>query len=736
MTSSNGFSLSSSLSSSSLFDSSDGVSTSQRTISLICSILNPIVYGFVNTIDKTIVSRRVHHTSSYVVLVGIVDALIGLIFLAFGDWSHDKISKLKWYDFVLPIVSGICCGLCNLLYFFAMEWADASKVVGTESVYPLFVVIWSLIFLSEKIPALSYVGIGLSIIGGVLLSMDGIKILYAKVLQRVDSCSERRDKFFAEEKLKEEQAKKEEQEKMVNKDYGDCWYPFKDRIKEKNAKTAPAGEEVEDDEGKAGSVSIEMTSRTKGKKGSDSKGDDGNSSKKGKKKQKKGADEGNDDIVADDEGEGEAVSERMSIDFMAPPKSKSKSKSKSSKSKSTKSKKSETEEEKPTSKKSKKSSKDKKESEGETETKKSKKHKHRQAKHDMINSDEDEDGDEEIAKSQKKKKSKKSKKPVVVVEESINEDDEDELSPVPSDSSSSSSSSSSDEDESDAMKGIPSVEKHSPRSNDEEDDESSSSEEEDNVEPSESDSEDSSSTTTSSSESSDTSDSENETAKVETPKKKKKKSAPKKAQDNEEGEPKKKKSSKKSGKKSSRKPIENESSSSEDEENVSIDVNDGEANEEKKEEMSKWRRIRRIVLGLFPIPIFLSGNDFFAKLSVDGLDSNNVTGFNSIGLGIVLSMMSIKAESRKYFVSEFKYNIFFCIFNELLTIMANYLMILGMVGLEAPIVSALSATRPLFVLILETIFRISKVPITQCLGFKVFPIICIIGGAILMTVVS
>ena len=145
---------------------------------------------------------------------------------------------------------------------------------------------------------------------------------------------------------------------------------------------------------------------------------------------------------------------------------------------------------------------------------------------------------------------------------------------------------------------------------------------------------------------------------------------------------------------------------------------------------------KKIVLGLLPMPIFMSGNDFFAKLAVGGINTNNVSALNSLGLGVILACMALKKEARDHFVDEVKYNWLHCIIVESLTVLANYLLIRGMVGLPAYIVSSLSASRPLFILVLETALGVSRDSAKHCFGFKLFPIICTVSGVILMTMYS
>ena len=59
-------------------DGSDSEPSSNlKTISLICAIAAPIVNSIVNTLDKVIVADRVHHTGSYIGVIGFLDVLIG-----------------------------------------------------------------------------------------------------------------------------------------------------------------------------------------------------------------------------------------------------------------------------------------------------------------------------------------------------------------------------------------------------------------------------------------------------------------------------------------------------------------------------------------------------------------------------------------------------------------------------------------------------------------------------------
>lgn len=370
-------------------------------------------------------------------------------------------SKLTWVDFVMPLLSGICMGLRTMFYFFAIEWADASKVVGIEAVYPLFVALWSFIFLHESIKPMAYLGIGFAVLGGVILSSDAFKLIYAAILRNTASCSARNKAFIEKEHRAEEELHEAQAQKMQIEGYGECWYPFKEtRLKRKRER------------------------------------------------------------------------ERRAAEFAA-----------------------------------------------------------------AVAANEENDDENNNNNNNNNNNENNEKKPLL--------DNEDHHHTVVDMSGS-----------------------------------------------------------------------------------------------------------------------------------IQHDGEITEAEEEKKKvaAMTPGQYFRKVALGIFPLPLLLSGNDFFAKISVGNMHRNNVSGLNSVGLGFVLACMLFKKEVRSHYLDELKFSWLFCAFIEAMSISATYLLICGMIGLEAPIVSSLTASRPLFILIFETIFRISKVPVSHCFAFKLFPILCVIAGTVIMTI--
>lgn len=378
-------------------------------------------------------------------------------------------SGLTWKNFVFPLLSGMCMGLRTMFYFFAIEWADASKVIGIEAVYPLFVALWSYIFLNEKIKSIAYLGIGFAVLGGVILSADAFKLIYKAILANTASCQARNEEFLENERRTEEEINQAHAQKMEIEGYGECWYPFKEmRLKRKRER-----------EERAATFAAAVAANT-----------DSDSEK--------------DPLLK--KGSGDERSVNVDIHGSIP---------------------------------------------------------------SMVGSGN-------------------------AISGSINTYDGGSYDDI------------------------------------------------------------------------------DEAAMIE-------------------------------------------------------------AERKRVAAMSSLQYFKKVALGIFPLPILLSGNDFFAKLSVEKMHRNNVSGLNSVGLGLVLACMLFKKDVRKHYLDELKFSWLFCAIIEALSISATYLLICGMMYLSAPIVSSLSASRPLFILFFETVFRISKVPVSHCLGFKLFPILCVIVGTVIMT---
>jgi len=177
------------VSSNETFSSSLGSSEEEpknTTVYVLFAIASPLVFALTNAIDKTAVSKRVKHTPSYIIMMGIFDVFASLIIAACCDWSAESLSGATAMDFLCPVISSIFWGFFIYLYYIAFLLADASIVVGVYYLYPLLVCIFSVIFLHDRIGAVGYVGIGLLVVGAVSLSLNFIGMI-------CDRCKKSRD---------------------------------------------------------------------------------------------------------------------------------------------------------------------------------------------------------------------------------------------------------------------------------------------------------------------------------------------------------------------------------------------------------------------------------------------------------------------------------------------------------------------------------------------------------------
>ncbi|KAH3766884.1 hypothetical protein Pelo_1229 [Pelomyxa schiedti] len=133
------------------------------------ALITPFMLSVVVTIDKVAVSRHVMTTHSYVVMVGFVELSWGIVFAALTRWGSVTVEAMS---FVWPALSGLMLGAATILHVFALEGSDVSMIVGLENTSPLLVTVLSVLILHEQISVFGYVGIAITCVGAVLLTVD------------------------------------------------------------------------------------------------------------------------------------------------------------------------------------------------------------------------------------------------------------------------------------------------------------------------------------------------------------------------------------------------------------------------------------------------------------------------------------------------------------------------------------------------------------------------------------
>jgi drug/metabolite transporter (DMT)-like permease len=141
------------------------------TVSLIMAIVSPFIWGFMNTLDKFVVSRKIKNPLSYTLVAGLVNLCIGVILALFLDWSNLTLLNLGF-----PLLAGVIFGSQFFLYYYMLSKEDVSDVIGWIYVYPIIVALLSFFFINEKLSLISYVGMGLILFGALMLSIKSKKI--------------------------------------------------------------------------------------------------------------------------------------------------------------------------------------------------------------------------------------------------------------------------------------------------------------------------------------------------------------------------------------------------------------------------------------------------------------------------------------------------------------------------------------------------------------------------------
>ncbi|HVY01663.1 MAG TPA: EamA family transporter [Candidatus Nanoarchaeia archaeon] len=138
--------------------------------------LAPLSYALVNLLDKYVVSQRVKHPMSYVVLVGTIQLVLASILAFFSDWT-----SLKVLDYFWGILIGISYGFQLIIYYYLFSKEDVTNIVGIDFTFPVVVAILSAIFLGERFGMQTYIGLSLAVLGTVVIALRMLNFTFSKV---------------------------------------------------------------------------------------------------------------------------------------------------------------------------------------------------------------------------------------------------------------------------------------------------------------------------------------------------------------------------------------------------------------------------------------------------------------------------------------------------------------------------------------------------------------------------
>jgi transporter family protein len=105
--------------------------------------------------------------ATFVRTIVVIVALAGILTFL-GQWQAPGDISKKTYLFL--VLSGLGTGASWLCYFHAMQVGDAARVAPVDKLSVVLVAIFGAVFLSEKLTAMNWTGVGLITAGAILVA--------------------------------------------------------------------------------------------------------------------------------------------------------------------------------------------------------------------------------------------------------------------------------------------------------------------------------------------------------------------------------------------------------------------------------------------------------------------------------------------------------------------------------------------------------------------------------------
>lgn len=133
---------------------------------IVFAFLSPLFFASTNVFDKYLIEKRMKNLFSYWFFVGCVTVVYALIIALFLNWK-----TITFAECIYPAIIGALWFMQTYFYFRVLQKEDITPIAGLQYMYPLIVVALSYIFLHEVISWYGYIGIGLTILGALVISL-------------------------------------------------------------------------------------------------------------------------------------------------------------------------------------------------------------------------------------------------------------------------------------------------------------------------------------------------------------------------------------------------------------------------------------------------------------------------------------------------------------------------------------------------------------------------------------
>ncbi len=130
-------------------------------LGIFLAISSAFCFSCMNLIDKYVVDKKLQNFWGFMPNAGIVNTLIGLILFIFYPLQINLGS-------LYAAIAGIALGIGAFLYFYMLQYDDASSIIGLIYIYPVLVTLGGVIILGEKITPIFVIGLFLLVAGALI----------------------------------------------------------------------------------------------------------------------------------------------------------------------------------------------------------------------------------------------------------------------------------------------------------------------------------------------------------------------------------------------------------------------------------------------------------------------------------------------------------------------------------------------------------------------------------------
>ena len=134
---------------------------------ILASLGTAIVLTITNITDSHILSKKIPNVSSYLLIMGIFQAISACIVFAFFRFTAADITRV-----LAAIGGGLASAFALVILLNCLQKGEVSRVIPVTSSFPIFVALLSMPLLGEILSLWEWFAILLTVIGAVLISLQ------------------------------------------------------------------------------------------------------------------------------------------------------------------------------------------------------------------------------------------------------------------------------------------------------------------------------------------------------------------------------------------------------------------------------------------------------------------------------------------------------------------------------------------------------------------------------------